>query len=168
MPSLSVDLDIASENPLDVVEHIVQANDWPFERASDQDLCTSVVGSWCEYHIHFSWSDMHQALHMMCNFDARVPENRLQDTYEILAMVNAQMWFGHFDIVAEDRVLLYRQGALFPGLEWSKASQQCEQMIELAINECERFYPAFQFVVWGGKSAQEALTAAMLDPVGEA
>jgi hypothetical protein len=168
MASLSVDVDPASENPLDVVEQIVQANDWPFERASDQDLSTSIVGAWCEYHIHFSWSSVHQALHLMCNFDARVPEDRLKDAYEILALINAQMWFGHFDLMAEDRVLLYRQGALFPGLEWVKASQQCEQMIELAISECERFYPAFQFVVWGGKSAEEALTAAMLDPVGEA
>ena len=33
---------------------------------------------------------------------------------------------------------------------------------------CERYYPAFQFVVWAGKSASEAMSAAMFDTEGEA
>jgi len=41
-------------------------------------------------------------------------------------------------------------------------------LIEIAITECERFYPAFQFVIWGGKSPAEAIAAAMLETVGEA
>ena len=41
-------------------------------------------------------------------------------------------------------------------------------LIEVAISECERFYPAFQFVLWGGKSAEEAIAAAMLETQGEA
>jgi hypothetical protein len=36
------------------------------------------------------------------------------------------------------------------------------------LSECERFYPAFQFVVWGGKSPAQAIASAMIDPVGEA
>jgi hypothetical protein len=40
--------------------------------------------------------------------------------------------------------------------------------MEIAVSECDRFYPAFQFVIWGGKSAAEAIGAAMLDTVGEA
>ena len=34
--------------------------------------------------------------------------------------------------------------------------------------ECERFYPAFQYVIWGGKSAIDSISAAMVDTVGEA
>jgi hypothetical protein len=36
------------------------------------------------------------------------------------------------------------------------------------MTECERFFPAFQFVVWGGKEPNEALAAAMIDVEGEA
>jgi hypothetical protein len=43
-----------------------------------------------------------------------------------------------------------------------------EDLVDIALNECERFFPAFQFVLWGGKSPREALDAAMLEPVGEA
>jgi hypothetical protein len=41
-------------------------------------------------------------------------------------------------------------------------------MVDIALTECERFFPAFQFVLWGGKPPAEALEAAMLDCVGEA
>ena len=45
---------------------------------------------------------------------------------------------------------------------------QCEAMLVGAIHACERYYPAFQFVVWAGKSAAEAMSAAMFDTEGEA
>ena len=43
-----------------------------------------------------------------------------------------------------------------------------EDLVDIAVTECERFYPAFQFVIWGGKSPVEAMTAAMLETEGEA
>jgi len=45
---------------------------------------------------------------------------------------------------------------------------QCELMLEGALHACERYYPALQFVVWAGKTAAEAMTAAMFDTAGEA
>jgi len=46
--------------------------------------------------------------------------------------------------------------------------EQIEDLVDIALTECERFYPAFQLVVWGGKGPGDAITAAMIDPVGEA
>jgi len=37
-----------------------------------------------------------------------------------------------------------------------------------AIEECERFYPVFQFVLWAGKTPQEAIAAALIETQGEA
>jgi hypothetical protein len=37
-----------------------------------------------------------------------------------------------------------------------------------AVDTCERYFPAFQFVLWAGKSAREALDAAMFETSGEA
>ena len=48
------------------------------------------------------------------------------------------------------------------------SAESLEDMVDIAITECERFYPAFQFVLWGGKSPADALQAAMLECVGEA
>ena len=37
-----------------------------------------------------------------------------------------------------------------------------------AIAACERYYQAFQFVIWAGRSAREALDAALFETAGEA
>jgi hypothetical protein len=41
-------------------------------------------------------------------------------------------------------------------------------MVDIAITDCERFCPAFQFVIAGNSSPDEALKAAMLECAGEA
>ena len=48
------------------------------------------------------------------------------------------------------------------------STEQVEDLVDIALSECERFYPAFQLVVWGGKTPDEAMAAAMIDPIGEA
>ena len=40
--------------------------------------------------------------------------------------------------------------------------------MDLAVAECERYYPAFQFVIWGGRTAEDAIASSLLDTVGEA
>ena len=45
---------------------------------------------------------------------------------------------------------------------------QAQTVIEAAIDECDRFYPAFQFILWGDKTPAEALASAMVDAQGEA
>ena len=46
--------------------------------------------------------------------------------------------------------------------------EQLEDLLDAAVSECERFYPAFQSVIWGGMNAESALAAAMFDVAGEA
>jgi hypothetical protein len=37
-----------------------------------------------------------------------------------------------------------------------------------ALEACERYYQSFQFVVWAGKSSEDALAATMLETEGQA
>ena len=62
---------------------------------------------------------------------------------------------------------LFRHAVLLRGARGA-SSESLEDMVDIAITECERFFPAFQFVLNGGKSPDEALTAAMLECAGEA
>jgi hypothetical protein len=48
------------------------------------------------------------------------------------------------------------------------ATEQLEDLIDIAIAECERFFPAFQSLVWSNKTAEDALTSSMFETVGEA
>ena len=45
---------------------------------------------------------------------------------------------------------------------------QCETMLRVAVEACERYFQAFQFVIWAGKSAREALDSVLFETEGEA
>ena len=156
-----------STNPLDLVEEIVAANQWPYDRSGEAELSLTVAGTWCEYHLCLTWRDDFQALHLSCAFDARVPAHRQQESYELLALINQQMWLGHFELWDGQGLPLYRNTVLVRDGRQA-TPDECRDMIEMAINECERFYPSFQFVSWAGKTPAEAVEAAMFDTKGEA
>jgi hypothetical protein len=46
--------------------------------------------------------------------------------------------------------------------------RQCEAMLKAALEGCERYYQAFQFVVWAGKESREALVSTMFETQGQA
>lgn len=154
-------------NPLDMVEQFVTANDWPFDRRNDEELAVEVPGQWCDYSLYFAWREDVGALHFSCAFDMKVQPAKRPAIYELLAIVNEKLWFGHFSLWLDEGVPLFRQAVLVRGSA-STSPEQIEDMVDIALSECERFYPAFQFVIWGGKSAAEAVASALLDTVGEA
>ena len=155
------------DNPLDVVEQVVAAHEWEFDRQGDGDLSVCVGGGWCDYHIGFTYLDQSGGLQLACAYDLRVSARKQTEVFRLLAMINERLWLGHFDLWTEESIPMFRHGMLVRG-GFPPTSEQIEQTIEIAISECERYYPAFQFVLWGGKSAEEALAAAMLETVGEA
>ena len=106
-------------------------------------------------------------LPLRCLPDIRVPDDKRSGVYELLALVNEQLWGGHFDIWSNGNVLLYRHGLLL-GDEGLLSLAQAQVAVEAAIEECDRFYPAFQFIRWGDKTPEEALAASLVDAAGEA
>jgi len=106
-------------------------------------------------------------MHFSCGFDMKVPKGRRGPVYELLALANERLWLVHFDLSAEDNSPAFRHAVLLRGVP-AASPEQVEDLVDIALSECERFYPAFQFVVWGGKSPAQALASAMIDPVGEA
>jgi hypothetical protein len=74
---------------------------------------------------------------------------------------------GHFDLWSSEGVIMFRQTLLLAGGAEPNSSQ-VERLLVIAIEACERYFQAFQFVVWAGKSANEALEGVMFETVGEA
>ncbi|ACI99295.1 YbjN domain-containing protein [Rhodospirillum centenum] len=167
MTAVSVDTQGNTHNPLDIIEEIVVANEWPFDRASEEEMVVEIGGRWCDYRLFFVWQTEVSAMQFSCQFDMKVPVPRRPSIHELLAEVNSKMWLGHFDVCPEEQTPMFRQTLLLRGAR-AASVEQLEDLVDIALSECERYYPAFQFVIWGGKSAQEAVTAAILDTVGEA
>ena len=154
-------------NPVDVIEQIAALNDWAFERSGDDELTIAVGGHWCDYHISFSWMEEREAVHLACSFDLKVPEARKIEVMRLLSAVNEQMWIGHFDLWSQEGVIMFRQALLLSGGA-DPNNAQVERLLVTAIEACERYYQAFQFVVWAGKSAAEALETVLFETAGEA
>ncbi len=154
-------------NPLDLMEQIASGHGWAFDRPSDEDLSLEVVGHWCDYRIYMSWQDEVRALLFACAFDMKVPSRKRDQTSSLLTMINEKMLVGHFDLWSDDGQPVFRHAILLRGVPGASV-EQLEDLLDIALTESERFYPAFQFLVWGGKPPADALAAAILETAGEA
>jgi hypothetical protein len=153
--------------PLEVVERMAASNHWPFERAGEDEIALNVTGRWSNYQISFTWMGDIEALHLACAFDMKVPDPRLNEVQTLIALINEQLWIGHFDVWVQNGVVMFRHALVLAG-GVSASDRQCEAVLGTALDSCERYYPAFQFVVWAGKSAREAMDSAMFETSGEA
>lgn len=154
-------------NPVDVIEQIAALHDWSFERAGEDEITVAVGGGWCDYHVSFSWMPEREAVHLACAFELKVPKSRELETMRLISGINEQMWIGHFDLWEGEGVVMYRQVLLLSG-GVEPTSAQVERLLLTAVEACERYFQAFQFVVWAGRTAPDALQTAMFETSGHA
>ena len=155
------------QTALDVIEELVIANDWICDRLSESEIAVQIPGRWCDHNFYCSLCEAVDAMHCTVALDVRIPADRRTEVSVLLGLINEKIWLGHFCVWREENVLAFRhalplRGTLGPSVE------QIEDVISAAIDECDRFYPALQYVIWGGRSADDALAAAMIETVGEA
>ena len=145
-------------HPLAAVEDIAADNNWSFERSGDDEITIVSRGEWTDYQLSFTWMGEIEALHLACAFDMKIPQARRAEVQRLVAAINEQLWVGHFDLWTHTGMIMHRQALVLPG-NLRASTAQCESMLTGAIHACERYYPAFQFVVWAGKTAAEAMSA---------
>jgi hypothetical protein len=167
MMSLATGFEPILSNPLDRVERIAERRAWTLDRPSSDEIVMAVSGGWCGLNLNMTWRDDLESLFMHGAYELKVPEKRCEEVARLLALINAQQLHGHFDFWAADGTINYRNSLLLAG--GAEANDgQCEELIRLAVDTCQRYYPAIQFVIWAGHSAQQALDSALLETHGEA
>ncbi len=164
--SFAEDLTTRRDNPLDAVEQMAMANDWSFERGTDDEITLVVGGAWANYQISFTWMSEIEVLHLACAFELRVPEARRTAVRDLVIRINEQLWIGHFDMWMQNAMVMFRHALLLVGTVASR--EQCEAALVSAVGSCERYYPAFQYVTWAGKSARDAMDRVMFETAGQA
>ena len=154
-------------NPLDVVERVAATNGWSFERPGDDEITLLVAGKWTDYQVSFTWMVDIEALHLACAFELKVQDRCRGEVQQLISLINERLWVGHFDLWIQDGLVMYRHALVLTG-GIDASSGQCETLLATAVEACERYFPAFQFVVWAGKAAREALDAATFETQGQA
>jgi hypothetical protein len=158
---------IRSEHPVDLIERLAAHNQWPFDRDEEDEISITVAGGWTDYNVAFTWLEDLEAVHVACAFELKTPSARKAEIIALISLINEQLWLGHFDIWPDDGVVMFRHAiVLSGGAELN--GQQCQTVLTSAVRACERYYQAFQFVVWAGKTSREAIETVMLETKGEA
>lgn len=154
-------------NPIDTAEELIHDRDWLCDRPVEEEILAEVKGDWCDYRIWFTWQAELDVLIFSCAIDAKIPESQHAALYPMIAQMNQKLWLGHFELCAEEGIITFRHALLLRGTAGA-SPEQLEDVIDIAVMECDRFYPAFQSVLWGGRTIKDAVDIAMLEPVGEA
>ena len=155
------------EHPVDVVERLAALNDWAFDRADEDEISILVAGRWANYEVAFTWLPEMESLHVSCSFDLKVPSRKRTDISELVQMINAQLWLGHFDLWNRQDIVMFRHSHCLAG-GVQATDGQCRSIVDAALAACENYYQAFQFVLWSGRSPKEALELAMFETHGNA
>lgn len=166
MPAIEA-CDQEMPNPLDRVERIAETYCWPFDRTNHAEVAMCIRGGWSDLSLSLAWRDEIELLQVVAGYDLKVPAGRREETARLVSLINEQLLAGHFDLWRHDGSLVYRNSLfLNGGAEANDA--QCEALIRFALEACERYFPAVQFVVWAGRNAAEALESSLLETLGEA
>lgn len=167
MTERSFENDDVDDAPIAMLAAFFEANGWAHEHVNEDELVATTQGSWANYELRAIWRDDDQVLQLLVFPDIRVLEPQRAPVWEVIGLVNEQLWLGHFEMWSTSGIVLFRHGVLLNAAE-TLGLDQARTLVETAIDECERFYPVFQFVLWGGKSPGEAIAAAMIETRGEA
>ena len=155
------------QHPLTLVEELLSERDWNYERLDEESLLSEVQGRWGVYHLYFVWREDAECLMASSVVETHVPEAQRQIANELISTINPKIWMGHFELSEDEENICYRYTFPLRG-STEFVPEQVEDILDSAITECDRFYPALQFVLWGGRTPQEAAFAAMVDIAGEA
>lgn len=154
-------------HPIDIVESVASHYEWDFDRLADDQIAMAVEGQWRNYSITLAWSPREEMLRLICTFDMDPPRERQGELYEALNLANDQCWDGGFTYWAAQRLMCWRYGLVLSG-DCIASPEQIDSMIQTAVTEAERFYPAFQLVCWGNAAPASAMDIAIGETYGRA
>ncbi|MFC7292003.1 YbjN domain-containing protein [Hirschia litorea] len=157
----------ANDDVLEVIEQCLNSAEWGAERNDEMSVNCAAPTRWGECGGMFMLRNEPRAVHFSLSADMRAPATRRAAVLELLSMVNERLWMGHFEHWAEEGVIMYRH--TLPLLDREAPERgEVAALMSAAAEAIEKFLPAFNFVIWAGKTPKDALKVAVFDTLGEA
>ena len=156
-----------TDRAMDVVEQTLLAADWACERSEEGMIHCASMTKWGEFGGMFAWRDEHASLNFSLTLDLRAPNAKQSAISELLRKINERLWLGHFDYWNDEGVAVFRHTIpMFDRI--APDPGEIAAVLTAALEAADQFLPAFNFVVWAGKSAEEAVAAVVFETHGEA
>lgn len=167
MPRLESHSPDFSDRSLEIVEQTLLAADWACERSEEGMIHCAAMTKWGEFGGMFAWRSEPASLNFSLTLDLRAPNAKQSAISDLLRRINERLWLGHFDYWNEEGVAVFRH--TIPMLDRiSPDPGEIAAVLAAALDAADQFLPAFNFVVWAGKSAEEAVAAVVFETAGEA
>ena len=143
-------------NPIDAVETIFHKKSVDFERRNTNEVVVEVEGKWNNMLLFFAWEKHLQCLHVSCLMNLNINPADKGRFFELLAMINENLWIGHFSYWSEHQMPVFKHSVIIDSNDFH-FEDRLEQLIAVAVNECEQMYPIFNAVMTQHISPQQAL-----------
>lgn len=151
---------------LDSVEAVLIHDNRPFERLDNEVHFSSSI-SFTELHGHVAMREDKSSLGFSYIFEQKVPAAKRMEVAALICILNESMWLGHFEINSMDDNIVWRHVVGLIG-RTDPEPAEIASIMAAGLEACERFYPAFNFLLWAGKTPEQAAQAAMFETMGEA
>ena len=127
----SPETEAPSGNPLDLVEQVAIAHEWPFQRQNDDELAAEISGHWCQYRMWFCWHPELGVMHLSCALEMKMgPANKRGQIYALLAMANEKLGSAT-DLWSEENLPVFRHALMLrDGVGVS--SELLEDLVDIA------------------------------------
>ena len=162
-----MDIENLPLNPIDIVEEVIYQKKWSFSRADEYELVADISSKWCQYRLYFTWSENIKAISFTITFDLKFPQNKISKAYELIALINEKLWLGHFDITSKNGIPAFRH-TILSNAESDFLHEKLENLVDIAIYECEKYYPSFQQVLFDELEPSKSLLFANFEVLGSA
>lgn len=153
---------VLRSNPIETFVRIATAENYAYERVGEHELHISLTGLWCDHDLSISWNGAEEQLSIFILFDGKIPGGRSDSICRLLSLLNERLAAGHFDFWQRNSTLVYRHALSLRGGAKLGIDQALDIMSQ-ALDAAERGYPAAQYVIWAGKSPEDALAEALVD-----
>ena len=162
-----MDIENLPLNPIDIVEEVIYEKKWSFSRADEYELVADISSKWCQYRLYFTWSENIRAISFTITFDLKFPQNKIIKAYELIGLINEKLWLGHFDITSKNGIPAFRH-TILSNADSDFLHKKLENLVDIAVYECEKYYPSFQQVLFDETEPSESLLFTNFEVLGSA
>jgi len=159
--------EIQPQNPLTEAQKLLIEMELEVEFETPEELTTEIATGWCDYRLFFVWQEDFLSLQFCTQMGIFVPEEHESTMNELFQMVNERIWLGSFSLCSIEKTPMFRYTLLLGGTKGASKTQ-LEDILEVGLSECDRIYPALEFILADNKTAKEAFDNALMETVGEA
>lgn len=154
-------------NPIDDIEDIVSSYELEYSRNNKNELILNYKGLWNFYDISFCWMQSRDLIRINNKLNIKIPNKLKKKIQYMLTIINEKILLGYFGFSSEFNCIFYRHNVSMRGAG-KFSSEQIEDFIDIVINECDKYFPAFHIFLHKKNDPHFALKTALLETVGEA